>query len=639
MTSRLIRALRPRRGGRLPLALLAVACATGVTAAVADASAVPPALQFAQIGHWIAQPDKDTVFHVNGASGTVDARAGALQMDPARQGTQVVEGPTSGYVISKDRGTQFGKSTLHVEGQFPLPTEPTGELPVGLEAPGGPYLVYRELGSVARIGGDEPIIMATGGSLADPVVTPDGTLWLLRRDDNVLCRLTAKADVVNCSANAPKGHSGALTVVGKQAVFVDTESDTLSTVTERGLGRAVEIGQDLPADARVAPVDLDGRVAVVDPQAGRLHLIDASRLNEHRAATVSVDLPPNGDYLTPAASRSSVVLLDRRGNRVHTYDRSGRPQGVTDVPVEGGQPQLRRGQDQRVYVDGGKGKNVLVVGDNGQIGNVRLTGPATRGEGDGKNPRPVPPPSEPASPPATGGSSPGAPRQQSDNTPRIPADRGRQQPAPPRQPAGTTATRPPVATPPAPPGMPPGVRATVSGGTIRVTWQAAKANGAAVTGYRVTWSASGGRSGSSTRSGSSRSYSISGLTRGKAYTMTVAAQNKAGRGAARSVQVRTPPAAATKSVRVSRGGPATHGTDCTAPECAYIKVVIRGFSPNTDVDIDVWSTKWGQFNPGAHRTTDASGNLTVSNQFPYNGTGGQVYVVVNGLESNRLGTW
>jgi len=209
-----MRALRPRRGGRLPLALLVVACGAGVVAAVSDASASPPGLRFAQIGHWIAQPDDDTVFHVNGASGTIDARVRAAQMDPADQGTQVVEGPTSGYVISKDRGTQFGKSTLHVEGQFSLPSEPTGELPVGLEAEGGPYLVYRELGSVARIGGEEPIIMATGGSVADPVVTPDGTVWLLRRGDNVLCRVTAKADVVNCSANAPKGHGGALTVVG-----------------------------------------------------------------------------------------------------------------------------------------------------------------------------------------------------------------------------------------------------------------------------------------------------------------------------------------------------------------------------------------------------------------------------------------
>ena len=185
-----MRALRPRRGGRLPLALLAVVCAAGVTAAVSDASAAPNLLRFAQTGHWIAQPEKDTVFHVNGAAGTVDARVGAVQMDPGSQGTQVVEGPTSGYVISRDRVTQFGKSTLRVEGQFALPAEPTGELPVALEADGGPYLVYRELGTVTRIGGEDPVVMAAGGSLAAPVVTPDGTVWLLRRGDNVLCRVT-----------------------------------------------------------------------------------------------------------------------------------------------------------------------------------------------------------------------------------------------------------------------------------------------------------------------------------------------------------------------------------------------------------------------------------------------------------------
>jgi hypothetical protein len=187
--------------------------------------------------------------------------------------------------------------------------------------------------------------------------------------------------------------------------------------------------------------------------------------------------------------------------------------------------------------------------------------------------------------------------------------------------------------------MPPGVKATVSGGTIRVTWKAAKANGATVSGYRVAWSASGGKSGSSIRSGGSRSYSITGLTRGKTYTISVAAQNKAGRGAARSVKAKTPAPAATRSVRVSRGASTTHGSDCTAPRCAFIKVVVRGFPPNTDVDIDVWSTEWGEFNAGVHRDTDANGNLTISNQFPYNGTGGSVYVTANGLESNRLSSW
>ena len=67
--------------------------------------------------------------------------------------------------------------------------------------------------------------------------------------------------------------------------------------------------------------------------------------------------------------------------------------------------------------------------------------------------------------------------------------------------------------------------------------------------------------------------------------------------------------------------------------------MVRGFAPNTDVDIDVFSTKWGEFNPGVHRTTDSNGNLTVSNKFPYNGTGGAVYVTANGLESNRLSSW
>ncbi|MFG1608400.1 fibronectin type III domain-containing protein [Actinoplanes sp. NPDC049265] len=634
MTSRLLRALRPARGGRLPLALLALVVAIGVTAAVSDASASSGGLHFAPFGHWTAQPAQNRIFHVNGSTGTVDAEFEARGLKP---GDQVVQGDAAGYVISDRHGLRFGKSNLMVEDGFTMPPAAAGEQPVGLEARGGPYYVYPELGRIVRLSGADPVSIAAGpgGPLGTTVVTPDGTLWVQHRDSNGLCFLTPDADRVTCGPAAPAGHTGGLTVVGKRAVFVDTESDTLTPVDANGLGRPVRIGRDLPADAKIATTDAAGRLAVLDPGGRRLHLIDASGLDQGRVSTAAtVEVPP-GTFETPAVGRDSVVLLDRGGNHLYTYDRDGRRQRDLPVSAGGTGSRLTRGEDQRIYVESGEGKRVLVVGDRGKVDPVELVARPGKGDRD-----PVPPPGETTSP--------AGPTQQSDqNTPRPGADKGQsqgtvpprtQQPRPPKPPAGPTRTGTPKKTtatsnPPSPPGIPSGLKATVSGGSIKVTWNAANANGSAVTGYRVTWS--GGSSGNRTVSGGSRSATLSGLTRGKTYRITVAAQNAGGRGAAASTRVVLPPAT-TRSVTVSRGDPAQHGDDCNPPECAYIKVVMRGFKPKTSYQIDVYSRDWGNFNPGAALSTDDKGNLTVSHHFPYNGTGGPVWVVVDGLESNHV---
>jgi hypothetical protein len=507
---------------------------------------------------------------------------------------------------------------------------------VAVEAKGGPYLVYRETGTVVRLG-TEPKTIPAGPPLGEPVVTPDGTLWLQRTDTNVLCRLRPDADVLSCSAAAPRGHAGALTVVGDRAVFVDTESDTLSPVTADGLGRPADAGVDLPADAGIAAADVQGRLAVLDPQQRRMHLVDASTVGSERPASapVSVDLPA-GTYATPSAGRSSVVLLDQEHRTLLTYDRDGRRQGVTEVPPETGESRLSRGQDDRVYVEGGEGKHVLVVDDRGR---ARAVPPAGAGTGPSSR-APQPPPGEPTTPPATTPAQPG---------PRSPlpaggADTADDQPTganPPRRTPGSTATgnapQTRKAVPASPPGMPPQARARVSGGTIVVSWGAAAANGASVSGYRVSWApASGGASKTVNRSGGSRSASLTGITKGVAYRITVAAENSAGRGPAATVRATVPKPAPSRTLTVSRGETTTHEPDCLPPECAYIQVAMRGFKPNTDYDITPYSSAHGNFNPGARLTTNSEGNLTARHRFPYNGIGDRVWVVVDGQTSNRL---
>jgi hypothetical protein len=153
---------------RLPLTVLLAVTAVAVVSAVSGAAGAPPGLWFSQAGHWIANPSDNTVYHVNGPSRSVDARG---RVDGMAPGSQVVQGPTSGYVVGQGRIIEFGSSDLTVQQVL---TPPTGEMPVALEAKGGPYLVYRQAGTVVRLG-VKPAMIRAGGGLGEPVVTDDGT--------------------------------------------------------------------------------------------------------------------------------------------------------------------------------------------------------------------------------------------------------------------------------------------------------------------------------------------------------------------------------------------------------------------------------------------------------------------------------
>ncbi|MFV2115765.1 fibronectin type III domain-containing protein [Micromonospora sp. LOL_025] len=614
--SKVLRRLDPRRRGRLPLVALVAGSLVAATVAISGASGEPPGVWFAQAGHWVANPSLDRVFHVNGLARSVDAEARIEGLEP---GSQVVESPASGYVIGRTRIIEFGKSSLAVERTI---TPPTGERPVAVETRGGPYLVYRQAGTVVRLGARAATI-PVGEALGEPVAATDGTLWLLRRGSNVICHLRPGAGEVSCPTAAPSGHTGALTMVDDRPAFVDTDTDTVSRVEADRLGAPVRIGVDVPPTALVADAALNGRVAVLDPQGHRLHLVDVAAVGRGRtaAAPVTAELPA-GTYSAPVAGRGSVVLLDLRRNAVLTYDTAGRAQRVTPVPAEAGEPRLSRGEDRRVYVDGGEGRHVLVVGDDGSAGDVPLV--------------PTGPTATSASAPPTGAPVPTRP------VPPRPRPGRPDSPAPePSRPGGQDPSRPdpvrptpPRAVPASPPSMPPGLRVSASGTSIQVRWGAAAANGATVSGYQVTWArVSGGGGGSAARAGSSRSMTITGLTRGTAYRVTVSARNAAGTGSPASARV-TVPAAAGPSVTVSRGAETSYG-GCKPPDCHFVRVVLTGFAPNTSYKIDIFASEWGNFNPGARLSTDSKGSLVVSDRFPFHGVGQRVWVTAGGRESNH----
>ncbi|KOV87287.1 hypothetical protein ADL03_07755 [Nocardia sp. NRRL S-836] len=587
---------------------MVVVCLGAVTTALTGAVRPVSGLEFLQSGHWVVNVALGQAVHVDGANKKPDGQVALPKVD---RGSQVVQSPTSGYVVGSNDVTEFDRSTLEVERTVPLPSN--GERPTAVEVAGGPYLVYAESGQVVRMGGGEPKVLSAGRGLGAPVTTEDATLWVHRAETGAICAWARGADQLSCPASAPAGHTGGLTVSGGKPVFVDATAGSMSTVEASGLGEQTPLGLSLPPGVRVAPADVAGKIAILDPDRDRLHLVEPG------GTPVTVDLPA-GDYASPSVTGTSVVLLDRGKNVLRTYGGDGRPRKETPIPAEKGEPRLSRGEDARVYVDGAEGKHVVVVDGDGSITPVEV-------EGKGKNEKPQPPTAQPptAQPPLA------LPDPQPPIVQQPPA--GRTQP-PVRQNPPPATQAPPPAIPATPPGLSGNLAVNITSNetAATVTWTAAPANGAPVTSYRLSWARDdGSRAGSATVSGSVFTHVIPGIWSGKdlPFTVTVVAVNSAGQGppASQRTVPNTQP-----TITISRGGPAP---ECKEPNCAWMRVVMRGFEPNTYIDVMPHSTDPGYSNPGHGAQLDSEGNAELE-AFYYHGVGHTVWVTAQGVTSNRL---
>lgn len=516
------------------LAAVVAACVAVTAIAITGAGRARPGLEFAQAGHWIYNSVLGKVFHLDGGSKNIDAE---VLVPGVAQGADVVQTDSHGYVLS-DEIVEFGKSDLTVTDRRPAPAD---ERPVGLEAGGAAFAVYRQAGRIARFG-EHPLVRPAGGALGMPVVTSDGTLWVHRLEGGQLCRLQPEATRLSCVATTPRGHTGGLTVVKDRPVFVDTTANTMSTVSGEGLGRPEPLGVDLPATAVIASNDVDGRIASVDPESSTVHLVDTAVLDGEVSEPPTVTRLEPGEYRQVASSGSTLALLEERSDTLVTLDAQGEVTGKRPVPAptdgeveksgpdesradsEGedprdGVPGLFRGEDSRVYVENPSGEHVMVVEPDGEVESVAVEGEAERADEPTRRPtrRPTPTPE-------------------------------RTEPEPSRKTTERTARA-------SRPGAPADVGGSAGNGTITVRWDAAPDNGAPVTSYVLSW-----EGGSTTVDGDARSATLRGLRNGTAYTVTVRAVNRVGQGPGVSTGRLVPggPASAPPGFRVRAVGPDEH---------------------------------------------------------------------------------
>lgn len=454
---------------RAALAGVVAACVGVAAVAVTGAGNASPGLKFVQSGHYIYNSTLGTLFHIDGGTKNVNAQAPLPGAGPS---TVVVQTDKSGYVLAPGRSFEFGKSDLKVADPLVVPVT---ELPVGLEAAGVAFAVYRDSGRIVRFG-DHQLVESVDGKLGDPVVTPAGTLWVHRKDSGQLCQLPLQADRLTCLAKVSTGHTGKLTVVGEQAVFVDTTARAMRAVSSEGLGRTVPLdGLDITATSLVAPNDVAGRVAIVNPERNQVHLVDPAPLTGDKEARepVTKRLRP-GRYERVASSGAGLALIDEQTSTLVTLDRDGQQKDLQRIPAPSAGakvrpdsgPTLFRGADARLYVDSEAGEHVMVVDEGGDVTPVPAVGPKPAKDDPSVTPPPQPTtpptttptnrPSQPTRPPSTPPSQPPRPQPTQPTEPTQPTQPPRTQetnrpddpPPPPRRPQNPRPTGRPSQPPP-----------------------------------------------------------------------------------------------------------------------------------------------------------------------------------------------
>ncbi len=488
-----------------------------------DAESIPS-------GHWIFNSALGTAFHVGGETKTIDAE---LVVPDAEPGSHIVQTDEKAFVLGKGSIYEFGKSDLAVANPVAVAAN---EWPMGLEVAGVAYAVHVRAGLVTRFG-DHRTAVEVGGPITEPVVTTEGTLWLHRPGTGQLCQLPVDAERLSCPARIPDGHMGALTLASGTPVFVDFTDATMTLVSSNGLGARHPLNEAAFSERSVlARAAIGERVAILEPELHRLHLVDTASLFGLRppAPPITTSVRP-GSYRRIESSGSVLAMIDEATNRLVTIGGDGRQLSDVPIPVDPQlTPQVRApavvaGKDGQLYVDSSTGEHVLVIDRKGQVVTVRVAKPHPGIPTSVPAPTPVAAP-EPTRAPDTKRTRGPAPERS-----KMPKP-GPRHPKAPREPAPAPAPKPKPTPKASKPGAPGRVVASVSKRTATVSWRAAAAHGAPIGAYLISWSG-----GSRTVRGNVLSTRIDGLASGTGYVFSVRARNRVGTGpTGRSGRVETP---------------------------------------------------------------------------------------------------
>ncbi len=178
---------------------------------------------------------------------------------------------------------------------------------------------------------------------------------------------------------------------------------------------------------------------------------------------------------------------------------------------------------------------------------------------------------------------------------------------------------------------PTGVKATVSGQTITVSWSAPASNGRGISGYKITWSGGGAVTTSST------SYAFKSLAWNTNYTFTVYtvdSLNEASSGVNTSAKTPAQPGPS-PSISVSPGAQYV-GPGCSA-NCYWVFFTMSNFQPNTSYTfscLDNGAVWWSH-----SITTDGNGAASMGTNGCWNGYAGHTISITAGGIVGSYSPW
>ncbi|MCU7727706.1 fibronectin type III domain-containing protein [Actinoplanes sp. KI2] len=459
---------------------------------------------------WVFSRSKSEVARINGVTAKVDTRVNV----PDARGHQLEISQTDRFVILRDVTTgRIGSMDLTTLKQFwsDSSASPGLGVRVALEDDSA-FVVDTVQGKVQQL--DPRTLGPIGPELRFPpgitggVFDGKGRLWVAAPSEGTVTAITpapllsagssdqAGPRVVHTEAVAAASHDLALTTLNDGVAVLDRTTNALSTI--HGDTKATSVTLPL-AGPGTMPAHTDGRsVPVTVTDSRHVYVVGDQGMRTDFA------VPGSGTDLQAAVAwQGFFYVADSANQAIHVFDSAGKAQ--KDIPfAKPGGPLELDVREGYLFINAPGSSTARVVDDAHQVRTVDKYADDVLGGTPPKTPpEQTPPPPKPKKP-AVG--KPGAPRN---------------------------------------------VRAAAGNAEARVTWQAAAANGAAITRYVVQGAGKTFQVGAD-----QRSVTVPGLTNGETYQFTVYAVNSKGDGPARTsnsvrptAEVPDPPTAVTAEAK------------------------------------------------------------------------------------------
>jgi hypothetical protein len=414
-----------------------------------------------------------------------------------------------------------------------------------------------------------------GSQVSDSTVDGSGTLWLALWTAHRVVAVAGSAGgaAVQQQFQIPtSGEKLALTALQSGVMATDAKGrSTYRLVPGRGAAERITGVPAEPESVSAASSD-DDTGAVLDPQARRLTRVAPQ--GDQRARSFDLPAGTGHRYGRPVVFADRVYLPDYTAGQVLRTTPDGGLEPLPSAPVRRGDGAFDVFTDDgRLWVNAPDSAVAFSVDRSGNVVPVtkfdpkRIPPPGAHPSSppSHKVPKPqphptntVPPPAPPAPPlpPVSTPSRPASPPPPPPVTTPPPTTR-RQAPPPPVRPTPSpTPTPSPSPTPAQPPGAPTITGVQPADGALTVTWQPPPGPLGTVTGYTIGWASPGTAPQQVSKAATTRSVTITGLTNGVAYTITVFATGPGGDG---------PPAQATGTPLTTPGAdlrdarPSGHG--------------------------------------------------------------------------------